>query len=276
MLDELEHAIDNYNIALNYNREDCKAYINLGMAKRQQKDYDTAITLYNQVIDNLNYKSWQGYINRGLAKHDKGTKEDSIEQYDEAIKDYDAAIDINPYSTESYTNRGSAQLYKKQYDAAIKDYNKAIEYNSRDARIYNNLGRAEFLLKKIYESIKNFDRAIEINPKLYIAYRNRGDSFAALKMYDRAIKDYEHVLLNNVDDWDGRYRIAAIKFELAVINKDKIDMGEYGKSLMLLKQAKIMIKNVDSARPEPVNKQAIKSLIVYIEKFSKELSNKKY
>ena len=62
---------------------------------------------YNQAIDN-----------RGIVK-------DDLKQYNEAIKDYNQAIELNPQNAEAYSNRGNVKARLKQYTAAIKDYKKA-------------------------------------------------------------------------------------------------------------------------------------------------------
>jgi len=72
------------------------------------------------------------YNNRGTAYGEKG-------QYDQAISDFNKAIEINPRYNTAYNNRGIVYRLKDQYDQAISDFNKAIEINRLDAEAYNNL-----------------------------------------------------------------------------------------------------------------------------------------
>jgi len=72
------------------------------------------------------------YNNRGIANGEKG-------QYDQAISDFDKAIEINPSYSKAYNNRGIIYRLKGQYDLAILDFKKAIEINSWDPEGYNNL-----------------------------------------------------------------------------------------------------------------------------------------
>ena len=47
-----------------------------------------------------------------------------LKQYNEAIKDYNQAIELNPQMRFcAYNNRGNAKAILKQYNEAIKDYN---------------------------------------------------------------------------------------------------------------------------------------------------------
>jgi Tfp pilus assembly protein PilF len=72
------------------------------------------------------------YNNRGIAYGEKG-------QYDQAISDFNKAIEINPRYVKAYNNRGIIYRLKGQYEQAISDFNKAIEINPMDAQTYNNL-----------------------------------------------------------------------------------------------------------------------------------------
>jgi tetratricopeptide (TPR) repeat protein len=65
-------------------------------------------------------ESAEAYNDRGVAYGRKG-------QYDQAIADYNKAIEINPRGAMTYKNRGSAYYHKGQIDKGISDFNKAIE-----------------------------------------------------------------------------------------------------------------------------------------------------
>ena len=279
-LGKFKDAIDNYNSAIKCNPEDYAAYVNLGLAICEQGNYDDAIKIYNRVIDDLEYKSWRVYSNRGIAKFEKGNiygrmekLEEAFISYDESIKDYDEALKINPYSSEVYMNRGNSYLFRGRHEDAIVDYNNALKYSPHNFKIHVNLGRAQYHIGKFGESIENFSTAIEINPKLDIIYRDRGDAFRKNKMYSNAIKDYEHVLISSGYDWYCRYKIADCKYKLALMYKEKQDMGKYRNSLVILNETDLTIEDIDKATNGYKNK--IKVLIDDIKKLSNKLSNQK-
>jgi tetratricopeptide (TPR) repeat protein len=72
------------------------------------------------------------YNNRGAAYGEKS-------QYDQAISDFNKAIEMNPRYNKAYNNRGIVHRLTGQYDQAISDFNKAIAINPLDAEAYNNL-----------------------------------------------------------------------------------------------------------------------------------------
>lgn len=68
------------------------------------------------------------YFNRGIYWHGKGDN-------DNAIADYDHALNLDPENVDSYANRGNAWLNKGDYERAIADYDKAIELDPRSAYV---------------------------------------------------------------------------------------------------------------------------------------------
>ena len=68
----------------------------------------------------------------------------------------------------------------KQHQEAIADYDKAIELNPKYFNAYYNRGTAKDGLKQYKESIADYDKAIELDPKYFDAYYNRGFAYLEL------------------------------------------------------------------------------------------------
>ena len=49
-----------------------------------------------------------------------------LKQYQEAIIDLDKAIELDPEYSDSWDYRGSCKYWLKQYQEAVKDFNKAM------------------------------------------------------------------------------------------------------------------------------------------------------
>ncbi len=62
-------------------------------------------------------------------------------QSDEAISNFNKAIEIDPSYLFAYLNRGDQYMRKGQFDQAISDFNKAIEIDPKFAGGYH--GRVE-------------------------------------------------------------------------------------------------------------------------------------
>ena len=95
---------------------------------------------------------------RGLDKYEHN-------RYQEAIKDYDRAIELNPDETTAFNNRGVAKQVIGDYAEAIGDYEKALELNPEDAMAFDNREVAKKEIRDYAGAIKDYDRALELNPE---------------------------------------------------------------------------------------------------------------
>ena len=64
-------------------------------------------------------KTYKEHYKEGLAKS-------NLEQYEEAIKEYDKAIALNPKSAEAYFSRGNAKYKMGNKEGAREDFNKSF------------------------------------------------------------------------------------------------------------------------------------------------------
>ena len=141
-------------------------YNNRGWDFYQKKDYDKAISDFNDAIK-LNPNSALAYFNRGITYGDK-------KEYDKAISDFNDAIRLDPNSALGYFNRGIAYAGKREYDEAISDFNDAIRLDPNSALAYNNRGSFYYGKKEYDKAVSDYNDAIRLNPNYALAYYNRG------------------------------------------------------------------------------------------------------
>lgn len=167
--------------------------------------------LISELADEPEPNDHKAYNYRGLICYylNKGTRE-------QAIRDFDKAIRLNPNDASYYYNRGivyKISWYDKQ---AIDDFNKAIELNPSFAvKAYKNCGDIhlrrgsnEGISKRYERAIQFYNKVIELNPNNTEAYFRRGQAYQGLQQYENALKDFDKALELNPD------------FQLAKNNRD--------------------------------------------------------
>jgi len=123
-------------------------------------------------------------------------------QWDQAIKECNKAIDMNPGHPVAYYYRGNAYHNKDQYHKAISDYNETIAVDSRFAMAYFLRGHAYQDIGQVDQAISDFSKAVEIDPRDDVAYARRGDCYRDKGQYDEAISDYTKAIgINPRDAW---------------------------------------------------------------------------
>jgi tetratricopeptide (TPR) repeat protein len=90
---------------------------------------------------------------------------------------------------EFYNNRGIAYDKEGQYDQAILDYNKALEINPRYAEAYNNRGVIYRKKGQFDRALLDYNRALKINPRFAESYYGRGFCYYSQKQYDKSWED---------------------------------------------------------------------------------------
>jgi tetratricopeptide (TPR) repeat protein len=87
-------------------------------------------------------------------------------------------------NAEYYSNRGTAHFKKGEYDQAISDFNRALEINPRFADAYYNRGYAYGSKGQYDEAIADYSRVIELSPRFADAYYSRGFAYLNIGQHD--------------------------------------------------------------------------------------------
>lgn len=97
--------------------------------------------------------------------YDKMTLVDT-DRYQQAMAEYDRAIELDPKSAEAYYRRGFAELVHEETMKAIGDFDEAIKLNPQDARVYFMRSRAYEALGDEEKSKQDREEALKLDPSL--------------------------------------------------------------------------------------------------------------
>lgn len=101
----------------------------------------------------------QFFVNRGTAKHDLGRDE-------EAIKDFNEALRLDPKSVTTYINRGIVMGMLGRNEEAIADFNEAIRLQPNSAAAYCYRGVAQHNLGRLEEAAQDYLTVLSSDPSL--------------------------------------------------------------------------------------------------------------
>lgn len=106
----------------------------------------------------------------------KGTKKAQVSEgnYDQAIKDLNEAIRVNPKSAGAFNGRGVAYFAKGDYGQAIQDFSEAIRLNPNTPRALLNRGIANLYAGHSSDAQQDLSRNLQFDPT---------DPYAAMWLY---------------------------------------------------------------------------------------------
>jgi tetratricopeptide (TPR) repeat protein len=155
---------------------------------------------------------------------------------DEAVAEFEHAIEKSPELVEAYNNLGIAYIQRGNYSEAVTLLKKGRELEPQFADLRNNLGLAYVRLKMFTEALEEYQSALKINPNYTEVYLNIGIAYLESILHQpenknlptasirksRAIENFEKTLTSNPDFTS--YRFFSFRFEKAIkqINADEI------------------------------------------------------
>ena len=242
-----------FDDALLINPNLLEIYIAKAKIFEEQKNYNNAIELYNEIIpkfpydDNIFYK--------------KGICLENMEEYQEALKNFEQGLDINKSNIDCLYHKGyccdilnnKKQALKcyddiikskeknidnkikedclilkskiliddEKYDDALQGLNEALRLNPDNSYIYFYKGFINNKKGEHQETINNYLKSIEINNKDKIIYYNLGLAYLEISDFEKSLN-----YLNKSFELDNTFYQALIKSG-EVLLKSK----EYDKSI---------------------------------------------
>ncbi len=129
-----------------------------------------------------------------MAYYNRGRAYLSLGEYEKVIADLDRAIELDPEMAMAYNNRGYVYDNLGEYEKAIADYDRALELDSEMAMAYVNRAKVYLSLGEHKKAIADSDRAIELDSEMALAYVNRGAAYSNLGEHEKTIADCDRAV----------------------------------------------------------------------------------
>ena len=130
----------------------------------------------------------------------------------------------------AHNNLGNALLQKGKMDEAMVQFQKALQINPDYAEAHNNLGTALAQKGKVDEAIAQFQKAMQIKPDLAEAHNNLGNALLQKGNVDEAVVQYQKALQIKPDFAEACYNLGK-----TLLEKGKVDeaMVHFQKALQI-------------------------------------------
>ena len=128
---------------------------------------------------------------------------------EEALRQYQRAVEINPSFVEAHENLGVLLAQEDQTAEATRHFRKAIELQPDCSDAYNGLGNILANQGHVAEAINHYRKAVEIKPDFAAAHYNLGNALASQGRYAEAIGHFQRALELRPDDVAARRSLDA-------------------------------------------------------------------
>ncbi|XP_033621036.1 tetratricopeptide repeat protein 6 isoform X3 [Fukomys damarensis] len=203
-IQEFKEAISFFTQALKINPLFLDAYIGRGNSymgygheatREAQKDFLKALRLNPlctkariSLCYNLQINTTAEFLtNRGVIHEFMG-------QQQNAMKDYQAAIALDPKYSLAYFNAGNIYFHHRQFSQASDYYSRSLKFDPENEYALMNRAITNTILNDYEEAKEDFACVIERCPFWAAVYFNRAHLYCCLKRYDLAEEDLSRAL----------------------------------------------------------------------------------
>jgi Flp pilus assembly protein TadD len=113
---------------------------------------------------------------------------------DEAVRQYAAALQMNPLYDAAHSNLGRALAGQRRYDEAVTHFETALSLRPDDVKTRNNLGNVLAQQGRHAEAVREFEEALRLNPDHVTAHNNVAISYKKLGRIGEAIAHYREAI----------------------------------------------------------------------------------
>lgn len=264
-LDNIEHAIEQFQRAVEVDPNYAPAHAAMGMAytigfqqknrgkdwlERAQSECERALAITPQLAE--------GHTCLGNVYSSQGRYEDAVQEFqrsldldhnsDETLRHlaeanqklgnvsaaeeaYRQAIALRPNYGSVYNAFGYFYSSQARYDDAAEMFRKAIQLSPSNYRAYSNLGGIDTYQGKYQEAVEVFKKSIALRPTPD-AYGNLGSAYFYLRRYEDSAESFQEAVKIDDKDWqnwgnlaDALYQIPSRRQEALNAYRKAIDLA---------------------------------------------------
>ena len=123
----------------------------------------------------------------------------ALKRYDDALTDYDKALQISPDFAEAWLGRGNVFFELNRPDEAQAAYDKALALNPELPNAWVARGNIDYGFLRYDQADVAYNKALALKPNLAEAWIGRGNVMDRLQRHDEAVVAFDNALLIDSD-----------------------------------------------------------------------------
>lgn len=252
-LEKFDKALEALDFAIAINPGYLSCYHLKGEIFFEKEEYEKAIDIYNEVINEVNNSDIVSLCSIGDCYI-------KLKDFEKAQNYYNKALEINPFYGDAWYGLAQIDKEKEHLDECIIKIKKAIEFNSENADYWFSLGEIYKNQNKKDLALEAFSKAIEIEPSDYESW------IEYARIYFEENKIYDAIdILNKAYQYN--YNNSTINYELATYYSNINNLNEaitYFERGLALNYAEH--KNYITKLTNKINKENIENIILKFQK----------
>jgi len=147
--------------------------------------------------------SWMAHYNLGADLSEE-------RRTDQAMVEFQKALEINPQCVEAITDMGAIHLKRKQFDQAIPLFQEALKIKPNLPETLNDLGIAFSQKGRVDEAITCYRKAVAANSDYAVVRFNLGMALLQQGKLDEAIAEFQAMLVLQPDYADAHTELGIV------------------------------------------------------------------
>ncbi|KAI0885680.1 mitochondrial outer membrane 72K protein [Annulohypoxylon maeteangense] len=206
------------------------------MEKKTHEGYEEAANAFEKALeyDDLGEHEALAYNLRGTFRNLRGSQE-------QALRDMDKSIELDPTYTQSYVKRASMHLEMGDRNSAAADLEQALSQNDTDPDIFYHRAQLHFIHGEFQDAAKDYQKSIDLDPsfifshiQLGVTQYKMGSVASSMATFRRCVKNFDSV--PDVYNYYGELLLDQSKYEEAI--------QKFDTAMEMEKQTKPMAMNV--------------------------------
>ena len=131
------------------------------------------------------------------------------ERYEEATKEYQVALNLQPTNSDLHLRLGRVYHKQAKYEQALEHFKRSVESDPRNAQAQLRLGDSLLLAQKAEQAVPHLSAALDLDFSLVDAHAKLGKALAMLGRLEDAVS---HLEIASKLDRDGsiHYQISTL------------------------------------------------------------------